>query len=128
MKSLLFSVVGLSLVLVTPVLANTADQVLNGFQKTGVNAGFDLAGNAPKKEFIVAFSQYATWLAALMGGLFMLLVIYSGWLWMSARGNEQQVEKAKQILLNATIGLIVVVSARAILEIALTVLENTLPK
>lgn len=53
-------------------------------------------------------------LLSFLGVLFMALVIYGGILWMTARGNEQQVEKAKDLLVNAIIGLIIVLAAYAI--------------
>lgn len=49
-----------------------------------------------------------------LGVIFLILIIYAGYLWMMARGNEQQVEKAKSLLTEAVIGLIIVVSAYAI--------------
>ncbi len=44
----------------------------------------------------------------------MILVIYAGILWMTARGNEQQVERAKTLLVQSIIGLVIVFSAYAI--------------
>jgi len=43
--------------------------------------------------------------------IFMILIIYAGILWMIARGNEQQVDKAKNLIIQAIIGLIIVLSA-----------------
>lgn len=51
---------------------------------------------------------------SLMGTLFLILAIYAGYTWMIARGNEEMVEKAKNTLINALIGLAVVLSAYAI--------------
>jgi hypothetical protein len=51
---------------------------------------------------------------SLLGVIFFLLVIYGGLRWMLAQGNEQEVEKAKQILIAAVIGLVIVLSAYAI--------------
>lgn len=51
---------------------------------------------------------------AFIGVLFLILTIYGGITWMTAQGNEQQVEKAKQIIIAAVIGLIIVLSAYAI--------------
>ncbi len=50
----------------------------------------------------------------LLGFIFVILMIYAGILWMTAGGNEKQVEKAKNIISRAAIGLIIVVSAYAI--------------
>ncbi|MCK4553699.1 hypothetical protein KAU19_01930 [Candidatus Parcubacteria bacterium] len=51
---------------------------------------------------------------AFIGILFFILMIYGGFLWMTARGNEQQVEKAKELIIAATIGLIIILAAYAI--------------
>jgi cbb3-type cytochrome oxidase subunit 3 len=51
---------------------------------------------------------------SLLGVLFFLLTIYGGLRWMLSQGNESEVEKAKQIIISAIIGLIVVLSAYAI--------------
>lgn len=49
-----------------------------------------------------------------LGVIFVILIIYGGFLWMDAKGNEQQVEKAKNTLMYAAIGLGIVVAAYAI--------------
>lgn len=49
-----------------------------------------------------------------VGVLFLLLMIYGGVLWMTAQGNEQQVEKARNLIISAIIGLIIVLGAYAI--------------
>ena len=49
-----------------------------------------------------------------LGIAFMLLIIYGGFMWMFARGNDQAVGKAKEIITAAVIGLVIVLSAYAI--------------
>lgn len=49
-----------------------------------------------------------------LGVGFLILMIYGGYVWMIARGNEQEVTKAKNIITSAIIGLIIVLSAYAI--------------
>jgi len=51
---------------------------------------------------------------AFIGVLFLGLMIYGGILWMTARGNESQVEKAKELIRAAIVGLIIVLSAYAV--------------
>lgn len=50
----------------------------------------------------------------LVGLIFLILTVYAGFLWMTARGDEGQVEKAQEIITASVIGLIIVVSAYAI--------------
>ncbi len=49
-----------------------------------------------------------------IGVLFLIIIIYSGIMWMTAMGNDQRVDKAKTMVINATIGLIIVFAAYAI--------------
>jgi hypothetical protein len=49
-----------------------------------------------------------------LGVIFLLLMIYGGYLWMTAAGNEEQVGKAKKIMTSAIVGLIIVATAYAI--------------
>ena len=58
--------------------------------------------------------QIISILLSFVGVLFFILMIYAGILWMTAQGNEQQVSKAKNLLINATIGLIITLAAYAI--------------
>ena len=51
---------------------------------------------------------------SLLGVIFSVLIIYGGFIWMLAGGNEQNVEKAKNILTQAIIGLVIVLMAYAI--------------
>lgn len=51
---------------------------------------------------------------SLMGTIFLILIIYAGILWMTARGAEEQITKSKDIIRAAIIGLAIVLSAYAI--------------
>lgn len=51
---------------------------------------------------------------SLLGIVFLLLVLYAGFLWMTAGGDDKQVDKAKKMLINATVGLVITLSAYAI--------------
>lgn len=51
---------------------------------------------------------------SLLAVIFIILVIYGGYVWLMAKGNEQEVDKAKAILRQSIIGLIVVMSSYAI--------------
>lgn len=51
---------------------------------------------------------------ALIGAIFLALMLYAGYHWMTARGEEEKVEQAKDTINRATVGLIIVVGAYAI--------------
>lgn len=50
----------------------------------------------------------------LVGTIFFALTVYAGVLWMTAQGDPKKVEKARDILVTAVIGTVIVVSAYVI--------------
>jgi hypothetical protein len=50
----------------------------------------------------------------LVGSIFLLLIIYAGFQWMTAGGNTDQTKKAAQTMRNSVIGLIIIILAYAI--------------
>ncbi|OGH69359.1 MAG: hypothetical protein A2754_02385 [Candidatus Magasanikbacteria bacterium RIFCSPHIGHO2_01_FULL_47_8] len=51
---------------------------------------------------------------SLIGTVMLVLNLYGGYLWMTAGGNDEQITKAKTTIRNATIGLVIVLSAYSI--------------
>jgi len=51
---------------------------------------------------------------SMVGAIFLVLVFYAGYLWMTAHGEEGQVDKAKRILQTSTVGLIIALGAYSI--------------
>ncbi|MBU4375646.1 hypothetical protein KKH38_04040 [Patescibacteria group bacterium] len=48
---------------------------------------------------------------AFIGILFLILMIYGGFLWMTARGNQEQVQKAIALIISAVVGVIIIAAA-----------------
>lgn len=62
----------------------------------------------------------------LLGTIAVVLVIYAGFLWMTAAGNEDKIKRAKDILKAAVIGLVIILSAFAITSFVISqLLEAT---
>jgi amino acid transporter len=51
---------------------------------------------------------------SVLGIIFVVLVVYAGYLYLTAAGDDEKVKKAKKLLGQAVIGLIIVLSAYAI--------------
>ena len=51
---------------------------------------------------------------AFIGVVLAVIIVYAGYLWLTAGGNEEQVTKAKTLLKNAVIGLAIVFTAAII--------------
>lgn len=64
---------------------------------------------------------------SLVGTIFLILTVYAGILWMTARGNEEHVKKAKEIITASIIGLVIVLSAYAVTYFVTTKLGGNAP-
>ncbi len=53
-------------------------------------------------------------LLSLMGMIFLALVVYGGYLWLTSAGNSDMTEKGKDTIVSAVIGLLIVMGAYAI--------------
>ncbi len=76
-----------------------------------IGAGSDVNANQKLPELI---GTIVGAVLSFVGIIFFLLILFAGILWMTAFGNEQKVEKAKDIIQHAAIGLVIVLAAYAI--------------
>ncbi len=61
-------------------------------------------------------------LLSVLGVVLLVMIIYGGFLWMTAGGNETQVKKAKDIMQNAIIGVLILFFSYAISNFVLKLL------
>jgi len=87
------------------------------------NAGYDTRD--ANNQFDSMIGKIILAALSLLGVIFLILLIYAGYLWMTAAGNEQQVSKAQSMITTAIIGLFIVLSAYAISYFVLDSLTKT---
>ena len=90
---------------------------LYGLNTTAQQAGLPTQA-APTVSQIIGMIINAV--LGLVGVIFLILIIYSGFQWMTAGGNEETIAHAKKRLTNATIGLVIVLTAYVISLFILT--------
>lgn len=92
--------------------------VYNFIENSGIKGAASEAGYSPaavtEGTLSAQIGSYIQVVTAFVGVLFLVLMIYGGYTWMTARGNEEDVTKAKKIITTAIIGLVVVLAAYAI--------------
>jgi hypothetical protein len=102
----------LSAVFFTPFLALAENEAIKKLQNVGNVAGpYAEVGETSLSQMIGVIIAAAL---ALIGSIFLILMLYAGYNWMMARGEEEKVTKAKDTITRAIIGLIIVVGAYAI--------------
>lgn len=109
-KLIAYPVVGLMLLAGLASSAQAVD-LTTGLTDVGSEAGIETSRTL--EQTIGSIIQV---ILGFLGIIFLILVIYAGFLWMTAGGNSDKVDKAKSILVQATIGLVVILAAYAITE------------
>lgn len=83
----------------------------SGLQKTSDGAGYNTASSTPLTGYV---SKIITALLSVLGVIFLAFTIYGGIMWMTAAGNEEKVKKARELIVESIIGVIIVLAAYAI--------------
>jgi len=60
-------------------------------------------------------------LLGLVGTLFVVLIVYGGFLWMTSAGNEDKVKKARELIINASIGIAIVILSYVIVKTVMSI-------
>ena len=110
MKKLLPMAAGALLIGWTGIAAAAVE--LGGLDETAQTAGIEGTQTDPA----ASAATIVGWALSFVGVIFLILMIYGGFMWMSSGGNDEQVKKAQQIIASAAIGLIIILSAYAITQ------------
>jgi Zn-dependent protease with chaperone function len=100
---------GFSLFTFTPVLAQgtvSSSELL----PDAIGANLGLA----RQDIRVTIARIIRVAMSLLGIIVVMIVLYGGFLWMTAGGNSEQVDKAKKFIISGIIGLAIVLSAYAV--------------
>ncbi len=101
---------------VLPVAA-AGSSFSDGLKNTSLEAGYPVAKaeSNPGAFFVQMLGGVLA--PVFIGVIAMVILIYGGYTWMTARGEEQKVEKAKALITNTIIAIIVIFSAYAIVKL-----------
>ena len=120
---------GIAVGLPMPVLAQTRNTIMGRLVNTASIFGpFQTIDNEPGaglRQAARIIGLIIGSLLAFLGIVFMLLMISSGIRWMTARGNESEIEKAKETIKSAAIGLLVVVLSYAFVTLISRMVVDT---
>jgi len=125
-----FTIIFFSLVFqinTSPVLADEPNQGSYNFkEQSGLSAAATGAGYEINDEKTIEsyIGQIINIVLSVLGVIFLILIIYGGILWMTAAGNEEKVKKAKELITEALIGLVIVLAAYAISYFVINQLVN----
>lgn len=93
-----------------PFFAYALTPADTGLGTAAANAGYKISG-VSVPQYVGAVINVGL---GIIGIVFLILVVYGGLRWMLAQGEESKVNEARNMILHAIVGLIVVLAAFAI--------------
>ncbi len=94
-----------TILLVLPYIVSAVE--IPGLEATARTAGIDRTIMSPE----LAATRIVQWVLSFVGVLFLILMIWGGFTWMTASGNEERIKKAQKMVGSAVVGLVIVLSA-----------------
>lgn len=120
--------ISLAIVLILPNMVFSASPAFDNLKKVG--EGGDEAPYVAADKYTLAeiVGLVIEAFLGLLGVLFLTYMLYGGYNWMTAQGDEEKVSKAKDTIQHAIIGLIITIGAYAITYFVLQklVFENSI--
>ncbi|RJR30818.1 hypothetical protein C4569_04060 [Candidatus Parcubacteria bacterium] len=101
------------------------DRVSGNLSDTAIEAGLRDRESTEMADFALYLMRIINILLSFIGIVFLILIIYGGYLWMTASGNEEQVGKAKKMIIASVIGLAIVLMSRIIAEFVILALGES---
>jgi len=86
----------------------------NFLNRAGTNAGYDVSVGTDEAGLAKVAGRITQVFISLIGIVFISYLIYAGYLWLTAAGDEEKITKAKRIIRWSIIGLIIILAAAAI--------------
>lgn len=106
--------------LVLPVMAGATNDPFGLNDAAGLNLP---STNQDPKDAAVSIVNY---LMTFLGIIAVIVILYGGFQWLTAGGNEDKVGSAKKTIIAGVIGLIIIIAAYAIVQIVVGFANNVI--
>jgi hypothetical protein len=124
-QAILYLLVGMGLFF----CASMANAIDLGFSKTDDAAQKAGYGQTDETTFASKIGIVMKASISVVGVIFLALMVYAGFLWMTAQGEEEPITKAKKIILACIIGLVIVAGSYSLTVFVVpTILKKTTGK
>ncbi len=128
-KKNILILMGMTIFLVVPIFVFAQDQGgLASPAQVGLQGAADLPGQAglalASTDIRIIVARIIRVALGFLGIVAIVLILYGGYMYMTAAGNEERITTARKILINAVIGLAIILSALAIVQFVIRALTR----
>ncbi len=87
------------------------NKILQGLQSTAKAVGYN---TNPDQTLFFIIKQLITVVLSLIGVVFLGMMLWAGFNWLTAAGEKEKITKARDTILSSVIGIVIIISAYAI--------------
>ena len=117
----LFTIIAVFLLIITAVPVSRAQG-----PELGINYARNLDLPSTDGDIRVTILNIVRYFLTFVGIIAVIMIMYSGFLWMTSGGNQEKIERAKKALVRAGVGLVIIVLAFAIVTFVINFMEDAL--
>ena len=100
------------------------DSTLGNLDATAIQGGIQTG----QTDLPIIIGRVIGAVLAFVGVIFFALILWAGFGWMLAKGNEEEIKKAKDTIFAAVLGLMVILGAYAITNLVASIFSTALGK
>ncbi|OGY43662.1 MAG: hypothetical protein A3B89_04470 [Candidatus Buchananbacteria bacterium RIFCSPHIGHO2_02_FULL_40_13] len=105
-------------ILALPTLALAADLNLGLENAAGIGLG--------QRDLRESINSIIQLLLSFLGILAVIIILWGGFLWMTAAGDDSKVDKAKKLIISGIVGIVIILAAYIIANFAITAVGGQL--
>lgn len=113
-----------SLVLMAPATAFGQNQVSDGLRTGGLQGLFGYGGLNSSQSLTELIANVIRLMLLFAGAIAVVFVIIGGYQYLTSGGNEETAEKGKKTLINAIIGVVIIVMAYVIINVIVNLVSS----
>lgn len=99
---------------IVPFLMFSLPMAAQAADITGINGPFVGELGLGSQDVRITIARIINVFMGLLGIIAVVIILYGGFMWMTAAGNEERVDKARKMIVAGVIGLAIILSAYAI--------------
>lgn len=125
MKNLFHKLTAAASTILLPLSAHAAPP--GGLESAGTQlsgVGGKLTGGVGTKQLPEIIGGLINAVLGVLGIILVVYLVWAGFLWMTASGEEEKVKKAKSMIQQAVIGMVIIIAAYAISSFVITTLTT----
>jgi len=111
--------------LILPYAALAQNRVQGGLENSQLRQVFGSGGLTSSQDLTGLIINIIRIMLFFAGAIAVVFVIIGGYFYMTAQGNEEQAEKGKKTLINAAIGIIVIILSYVIISVVVNLVTGS---